>query len=497
MKWIRHLPLLFSASVACGAMVADGAEAPKPNVIVILADDFGVGDIHAYYPDNKVQTPYLDQLSREGLNFTDAHTSASVCTPSRYGLLTGRYAWRSRLQRHVLRPYDNPLIKDEQLTLAEMFKAAGYATACIGKWHLGHNWTKEGAAYNYSAELTGGAVDHGFDLYFGTDVPNYAPYTFIEGRKPNPLPSASMPNEAEKWIKPGPCAPGWRFDQILPAITDRAVAYIHEQAERKAPFFLYFSMTSPHEPVSPSPAFKGKSEHVMLDFLMETDWSVGQVLQAVEAAGLGSNTVVVFTSDNGANGYTYWKEMVALGQNRSGIYRDRKGAIYEGGHRVPLIVRWPGMTVAGGESSQLVCLSDMMATFADFLGIALPADQVPDSMSFLPSIKSPAAVSARNAVIHHSADGQFAIRAGDWKLIAHFGDKEKRVHPHFALYNLKDDPSETRDMAAENPERIGQMKAALERYIREGRSTPGPFLENDRPVSYEYEISPSEHLYQK
>ncbi len=476
-----------AASVSCqNAKTGQGNNVDHPNIVVILADDFGVGDIQKYYPDNKVPTPNLDRLTEQGLNFTDAHSGSAVCTPTRYGLLTGRYAWRSRLQYHVLHRYDGPLIEPEQLTLPEILQQSGYNTACVGKWHLGHEWVKKagGEGYDYAARLNGGARDHGFDYYFGTDVPNYEPYTFIEDKHIVTLPTDTFPADELDWIPSGPIAPGYRFDQILPTLTEKACDYLEKQAEAKEPFFLYFSMTSPHEPIVPSPRFKGTTEHILFDFLRETDWSVGRVLDKIDSLGMVDNTLVIFTADNGHNHYTYWDEITALGHQPSGIYRGHKGDIWEGGHRVPFIVRWPGVTEAGDRTNQMICLNDILATLADLVGYKVPEDQAPDSFSFL-SVLRGKGTSDRRTLVNHDVKGQFALRDGNWKLVLLPPDPKEGGTFTSELYDLEKDPGEATNLAGVQPDKVKAMTELLRQQIESGRSTPGPPLTNDREVKYD------------
>ncbi len=306
----------------------------RPNIVFILADDFGVGDIQAHYPDNKIATPHLDRLVRDGISFADAHSPSAVCSPTRYGLLTGRYAWRTRMQEWVVAAYEPPLIAADRPTLPGMLRQQGYHTACIGKWHLGWEWAgpqpsrmtavPNGQAtfdWDFTRPVRGGPIQRGFDHFFGVDLPNVPPFTFIEGNRVTPLPTAIYkftPNEGKvmpRHFAGCPMAPGWKFDQVLPEITRRAAEHVHERAKQDKPFFLYFSMTSPHEPVVPSIDFKGKSGiSLIADFVMETDWSAGQVIKAVDDAGIADNTIVIFTADNGHSHYTGWETLVKIGQ---------------------------------------------------------------------------------------------------------------------------------------------------------------------------------------
>jgi len=361
------------------------AEDGHPNIVIILADDFGVGDIQAHYPDNKIATPHLDRLVRQGMSFTDAHSPSAVCSPTRYGLLAGRYAWRTRLQEWVIAAYEPPLITGDRPTLPGLLKQHGYHTACIGKWHLGWEWSgpqpsrmteapngQKSLEWDFTGAVRGGPTHRGFDYYFGVDLPNLPPFTFIENDHVATQPTERYkldPSEGivlPKGFVGAPIAPGWRFQEILPEITRRAVQQIHDEARRDAPFFLFFSMTSPHEPVVPSADFRGKSGIAPIaDFVMETDWSAGQVIEAIDDAGIADDTIVIFTADNGHSHYTGWEQLVEAGHMPSGPYRGHKGDVWEGGHGVPLVVRWPKRIAAGQSSNHMVCLTDVFATCAD------------------------------------------------------------------------------------------------------------------------------------
>jgi arylsulfatase A-like enzyme len=459
------------------------AAEPPPNVVIILADDMGVGDVQALYPPGKIPSPHLDRLAREGMAFTDAHSPSAVCTPTRYGLLTGRYSWRTRLQEWVIDAYEKPLIAEDRLTLPKLFKRHGYATACIGKWHLGWEWKGEGErremVADFTAPIKGGPITRGFDYYFGTHVPNFPPFTYIENDRIVTQPTAQ--NKEDRSIVIGfdgaPMAPGWRFDRILPDITERAVAYIHEQAETPEPFFLFFSMTSPHEPVSPSDDFKGKSGIAPIaDFVMETDWSAGQIVDALKNAGIADNTLVIFTADNGHSHYTGWDTLVEHGHQASGPYRGWKSQIWEGGHRVPFIASWPGKIEAGTENDKLVGLNDIMATCTAMLGDTLPDDAGEDSVNLLPLLLGTDSAPVRESLIHHDVRGNFSIRRGPWKLVVL---AKKDVDPTFELYNLAEDIAESNEVSANYPAVVAELLALLDRHVALGRSTPGEPQLND------------------
>lgn len=482
----------------------------KPNIIVILADDFGVGDIQAHYPDNKIPTPYLDRLVNEGMSFTDAHSGSAVCSPTRYGLLTGRYAWRTPLQEWVLACYEPPLIKPETTTLPEMLKEQGYATACIGKWHLGWNWQGEQESvriekrnglddytWDYTKPITGGPTEHGFDYYFGTHVPNFPPFTFIENDRVVEQPTSSyqyQENPAHVVMPRGfegsPMAPDWKFEEILPELTRRAVDYIHAQSQSEQPFFLYFSMTSPHEPVVPGKQFAGKSGIAPIaDFVMETDWSAGQLVDAVEQAGISDNTMIIFTADNGHSHYTGWEELVAAGHMPSGPYRGHKGDIWEGGHRVPLVVKWPGKVAPGTNSNQLTCLTDIYETCYQLMtGQVTPENQGEDSFSFLDILLNESTTSGRQNIVNHSVNGEFAYREQGWKIVYRLPEEnlqQSRGKPaSVELYNLAHDIAETTDSAAHYPELVEELTNELQALVDGGSSKQFVNSANDVEVDF-------------
>ena len=291
----NFLMLIFA--IGAVSFMGKPAAGKAPNIVFILADDLGYGDVHCLNPAHgKIATPQMDRLATQGMVFTDAHSGSSVCTPTRYGILTGRYAWRTRLQSFVLRPYDPPLIAADRLTVPKLLASRGYQTACIGKWHLGWNWPRDGQKVLFDHPIADGPTTRGFGYYFGTDVPNYPPYGFIKNDRLVAQPTDWFKGDRKMVLgTPGPIVPGWKFDQILPRLTEQAVQYISERAADKKPFFLYFALTSPHEPIAPSAAFRGKSGiSPLADFIMETDWALGQVLAALAEAWAGRRYVGAF-----------------------------------------------------------------------------------------------------------------------------------------------------------------------------------------------------------
>jgi len=488
----------------------DNLVSSRPNIVIILADDFGVGDIQTHYPDNKISTPYLDQFVKQSMSFTDAHSGSAVCTPTRYGLLTGRYAWRTELQEWVLGCYEPPLISEDRLTLPSYLQQKGYSTACVGKWHLGLNWSGDqrdrkrevknvlnNEEWDFTKPILDGPTERGFDYYFGTHVPNFAPFTFIENDHVVEQPSVKYQYDAtEGVVMPrrfdgSPMAPGWQFDQILPEITNRAVEYIHEQAKEDDPFFLYFSMTSPHEPVVPSQDFLGKSGIAPIaDFVMETDWSAGQVIKALDDAGISDNTIVIFTADNGHSHYTGWEDLIEAGHFPSGPYRGHKGDIWEGGHRVPLIVRWPGHIVPDQSSRQLICLTDIFATCADVLGKeTLPNNASEDGISFLKTLVNDQNSQPRTNLVCHSVKGEFAYRSGSWKIVYKIPgetlEESRGMAATVELYNLDEDIGEEYDKSMQYPDIVTKLTSEMKSLVERGTSREGPRQPNDVNVRFD------------
>lgn len=499
---------------------ADEAMPARPNVVVILADDLGYGDVQCYNPQRgRIPTPHLDRLARQGMRFTDAHSSSGVCSPSRYTLLTGRYHWRSRLQTGIVGYLERPLIAADRLTLGGLFRQHGYHTACIGKWHLGWDWNiprdqrplfapgkgefpeatdrhRQAWQAVYSQPIAGGPTTRGFDEYFGTDVPNWPPYCFIENDRTQGIPSEFLPRELFRnhlASLPGPALVDWTLERILPTLTDRACEFIGRQSRSAQPFFLYMPLTSPHTPLAVNEAWRGRSglDSAVADLVMETDAAVGRVLAALHESGIEDRTLVIFTSDNGFAPYVGAKELEARGHFPSGPLRGYKGDAWEGGHRIPLIVRWPGQVPAGVVCDQLVHHADLMATAAEILGTRLPDDAGEDSISVLPLLRGGNGP-VREHAISHGSNGLPALRLGSWKLL--FGPSgggywsrqsaAKSDGQPAQLYNLADDIGETTNLYTAHPETVQTMTALMDRLVREGRSTPGPARKNDVAVNW-------------
>ena len=487
----------------------------KPNIIYILADDLGYGDISYLNEHSKIATPNINKLANEGMSFTDAHASSSVCSPSRYSILTGRYAWRSQLKSGVLGLYDAPLIEKNRLTVGMLLQQNGYTTAAIGKWHLGWDWPlTNGSLFkdslfkgndsekdrfriekniNFSARLQNGPITKGFDYYFGDDVPNYPPYCYIENDQTVGVPNLLKPKYM--YGHDGLMLQGWKLENVMLDITKKAVQFVDEKKTSSKPFFLYLALTAPHTPIAPADAFKGKSKAGFYgDYVQEIDWTVGEVMNAVKKAGLENNTIIIFTSDNGSPGNDGTDMDGGLNTvNRfdhfpSYTFRGIKADIWEGGHHVPFIVKWPGKIKNNSSESSTVCHADLMATCADLVHVKLPDNAGEDSYSLMPLlINEKQKKYQREFTIHHSHAGYFAIRKGDWKLIMCAGSggwtspkpgKEEDGLPVVQLYNMKNDLSEKENLQSMYPEKVIELKKLLTKSIKEGRTTKGTVQSN-------------------
>ena len=510
-----RLLALLAGVVGLQVAPSRAAEPPKPNLVYILADDLGYGDVGCYNPASKIPTPNIDRLAREGVRFTDAHSPSSVCTPTRYALLTGRYAWRTRLQQNVIGPFSQPLIAEKQLTVAGLLRGQGYSTACLGKWHLGWGWpqARDDGKRDFTKPIPDGPVTRGFDLYFGTDVPNYPPYCFLENYRTVGIPSVAAPIGRDSFNIAGPMVLHWKLIEVLPELERRAVEYIEEAAKAEKPFFLYLPLTSPHYPVVPAPEFQGQSKAGDFgDFVVQTDHVVGQVLDALKRSGVAEKTLVIVTSDNGpeisgeVNPGAY-DRLEKFGHASMGTLRGAKRDAWEGGHRVPFVARWPGKIQAGGTCDETVCHVDLMATVAALFNVKLPADAGVDSVNILPALLGqPRNAPLREATVHHSGQGKFAIRRGDWVLIlAPTGDdnrkqgepkwfqKDRGYEPHTEageLFNLAADPAQKNNLYANQSAKVVELTALMKRYVTEGRSTPGPRQKNDVEITWDRRAGP-------
>lgn len=504
----RMLKNIFSAiAILCVLLVETKAANSKPNVLILYADDLGFGDLGSYNPKSKIPTPNLDRLAAEGIRFTDGHSSSGICTPSRYALLTGRHHWRKF--HGIVGALGGTVFAPGRLTLPEMLQAQGYATACIGKWHLGWDWAgirKPDAkpissgrrkawgpeAFDWSQAVADGPLAQGFDHYFGDTVINFPPYAWIEDDK-LVVPPDSMMNTSKwkkikegKWeCRPGPMVTGWDPYEVLPTLTRKGVEYLHSRKKSDDPFFLYFAYPGPHAPIIPNDEFDGASKAGPYgDFVVEIDDSIGQLLAALKEAGLADNTLVIFTADNGPEKYAYARD-AKFDHWSAQPFRGLKRDIYEGGHHVPYIVKWPGVTQAGRVSGALVSQIDIMASLAAALGVALPDDQAEDSHNLLPLWRGKTEA-GRTTHIHNTRANSYAIRHGDWLLVdakhgymsgrnAKWETKHKYPADDDApeeLYHLGQDIGQRHNVAAKNPERVRELQALLKKIREQGHSTP-------------------------
>lgn len=509
---MKHLPTAAVLSLfSLGAISSSLQAAERPNILILYADDLGYGDLGCYNAESKIPTPHLDRLASEGIRFTDGHSSSGICTPSRYALLTGRHHWRDF--HGIVGAMGNSVFKPERLTLPEMLQKKGYHTAAIGKWHLGWDWNairkknvKSPAGekgkkkksnsfenYDWTKSIPNGPLDHGFDHYFGDTVINFPPYAWIEDDKLVKAPDTIMKTGGWKKIKeggwecrPGPMCSDWDPYQNIPTTTQKGVDYIKSQAKTDEPFFLYFAYPSPHAPIIPNDEFDGKSKAGPYgDLVFETDDSIGRLLTALEESGQADNTIVIFSADNGPEKYAYARDK-KYNHWSAKPFRGLKRDIYEGGHHVPFIVKYPGVAKAGTTCTSLVSQIDIMATLAAVVGFDLPKENAAeDSHNILPLIKGEKKV-IRRSHIHNTRAKQYAIRHHDWLLVAHKDgymsgrnkDWEKK-HDYQAddgqpveLYNLKKDIGQRHNIAAKHPEVVKELTDLLKKIREQGYSAP-------------------------
>ncbi|MGJ8656334.1 MAG: sulfatase family protein [Akkermansiaceae bacterium] len=445
----------------------------KPNIVLILADDLGSGDVSSYNPQSKLNTPNIDFLVSEGIKFTDGHSNSAVCTPTRYGVLTGRYAWRTRLKKGVLNGYSPALIAPERATIASELEKAGYATACIGKWHLGMDIAKSGkGTWDYTAPIKNGPTARGFDYYLGISASlDMPPYALIENDRFKQIPDGQQEaNRVElTFVRAGDISSEFKHVDYLPLMTQQACDWIKTTAKQEAPYFLYMPLPSPHKPVFPSAEFKGKSGIGDYgDYVLETDWSVGQVIKTIKETGEYDNTLIIFTSDNASFALPSIYHVTKTGHAVNAHYRGQKTDAFEGGHRVPFIISWPSENGyaknKGKTSKQVISTVDLLATIKNIIH----PEQLThaDGISFHPYLKgelnTPEAV--KPATIHHSVNGTFAIRSGKWKLILSNksgGRSSGKVATKGQLYDMENDPSETTNLYTQHPEIIENLTNTL------------------------------------
>lgn len=508
---IRVLALAAVHLLAVLDCVSQPTSTERPNIVLILADDMGWGDLTCYNPESKIPTPNLDRIAANGMRFTDAHTPSSVCTPTRYTLLTGRYSWRTRLKSSVLDGFSPPLIEAGRPTLASFLGSRGYATAGIGKWHLGMQWTRkdgkledidradkfrQGDTIDFSRRITAGPLTVGFDSFFGISASlDMPPYCWIENDRCAPAPDTSVPTAKDTIFlnqAGGVASSAFTVNQVLPTLKSRSVEWLttHLSKQPEQPFFLYLPLNSPHLPVAPSKAFLGRSKVGFYgDFMIETDDLVGAVLDTLEKRNVSDNTLVLFTSDNGGLWHQWTpkekddlaryrptpraKYTMQFGHRSNAHLRGTKADIWEGGHRVPFLVQWPNRVKPGSVSDEPIELTDIFATVMEIMGGSKPNDAAPDSFSFLSVLDSKlSAHSKRPFLIHHSLRGMFAIRRGDWKYIEARGSggfsqprqiQPKAGEPVGQLFNLTADPSETVNLALREKAMAERLSAMLQR----------------------------------
>lgn len=505
---IKTIVLLAMACLlSTPAGLASAIAAERPNVVLIYADDLGYGDVSIYNPQSRIPTPHIDTLARSGTWLRDGHSASTVCTPSRYALLTGQYAWRTELRNGVLMPWGRPVISPDLVTLPEYLQDAGYDTALIGKWHLGFEWPwKNGdrptdddilqqgwisiarnEQFDWSRPLKGGPTDHGFEYYFGDDIPNMPPYAWIENdrvvadRLIDVSRSALISVGFTAGIHgSGPGEPGWQLDQVMPQLVSSSVDYIADPMREQTPFFLMVSLTAPHTPVVPLPEFDGKSSAGTYgDFVVQTDAAVGSVMEALDNAGLRENTMVIVTSDNGPE-FTAYRQWRRFGHDSVAGLRGVKSDTWEGGHRVPFVVSWPaGGIKTGSPNDALISQIDLYAMMSAILSRPMGDNAAPDSVNVLEALLG-RDYQGRKELVYHGSRGILGLREGRWAFLRGGGFGRSPVpvwsEPQWvrtergvrvdgatedALYDLTNDPGQLENVIARYPGIANRMNARL------------------------------------
>jgi arylsulfatase A-like enzyme len=483
---------IFCLAILCSVTAAFA----KPNVIFILCDDLGYGDVGCYNSDSGIPTPHLDKLAAEGMRFTDAHSGSAVCTPTRYGVITGRYSWRSKMKRGVLNGYSPALIDPERLTVGDLMQEKGYHTACVGKWHLGWDWeiTGPGEGRNpevdWSKPIKNGPTHRGFNTYFGVSASlDMPPYCWVAGTKATMAPTIPEPaTPFPTYWREGPRSEDLVFDEVLDVLAKRCSGYIRTKAKQETPFFLYVPLPAPHKPIVESEKFKGKTPFGPYgDFIVEVDHTIGRIVKAVDQAGVAEDTLIMVTSDNGSYMYLlpegepdHVDDTGIQGyhrRNSNAPLRGTKADVWEGGHRVPFIARWPKVVEAGSECDETICHVDLMATCAEIVGTKLPAHAGEDSFSILPLLTNGKWGARKRApVVNHSGGGMFAIRDGKWKLVLGSGSggrqdpRGKRWEQPYHLFDLDADLGETTNLIDRYPEQAQRMETMMMELFAEGKS---------------------------
>lgn len=473
----------------------------NPNIIYILADDLGYGDLSCLNPKSKIKTVALDNLCDSGMCFTDAHASSALCSPSRYSILTGRYNWRSRLKKGVLGGFTPHLIEDNRSTVATILRDNGYKTMCVGKWHLGMDWATKGefaelpnfedmSDIDYEKPIKFGPTAFGFDYYYGISASlDMPPYVYIENDKVTQAPTHLTEGTGKQFWRKGATADNFVHREVMPTLLQKAKDKISESKEN--PFYLYLPLPAPHAPILPTEEFIGKSGIGDYgDFVLMCDDFVGQIKKHICDEGIQENTIVIFAADNGCSPIVDFPALAELGHNPSYVFRGHKADIFEGGHRIPLIVSWPAKIAPKTTSAQIVCLCDLFATVAELLEIELPDNIGEDSFSNLPLwLGENKDVPVREALVHQSLDGSLSIRKGDFKLEMCLGSggwsapipdsAEEAECKTFQLYNLKEDISEKNNVFEKHPAIVKELKALLVKYVNDGRSAKGTPQKNN------------------
>ena len=470
-------------------------ENPRPNIIYILADDLGYGDLSALNTNSAIATTHMDRLVHEGMHFTDGHSASAVCTPTRYGIITGEYCWRSPLKSGVLWGYSPPLIEPSQVTIASFLQDHGYRTGVVGKWHLGLGWQKQnpelpiasfdwnyafdslvGSNVDYSKPVTGGPNQLGFEYsYIFPSSLDMTPYLYLENGKPTALPTSYTEGKTQEkdgrgvFWRAGEVTPDFDFERVLHHLVSKGIDFLKEPDQR--PFFLYLPLTAPHTPWLPTTEVKAATQAGTYgDFVKLVDNQIGLILATLDEFQLTENTLVILSSDNGAHWTDADKDQYDHLANHQ--FRGMKADIYEGGHRVPFLFRWPTKIPAGATSDQLLSTTDIMATVAGVIKEKLPAEAAPDSYDLSEVLLGNAHEDlVRDHMIQHSLDGHFAIRAGDWKYTPGLGsggftDPKVVEAPANgaagALYNLSTDIGETTNLVNDYPEMVNSLHQKLE-----------------------------------
>ena len=485
----------------------------KPNILLILADDMGIGDVKAYNPNSVLHTPILNKFCAQSLIFTDMHSPAPTCSASRYGIMTGRYIWRDKIKAKDLEAYSKSIIPPSRDTLADLLKRHNYRTALMGKWHLGINWQArddsdsryvDGSStlekdIDFTKPFTGGPLDHGFDSWFGLagslDKP---PYTFMRDNKVDQTLNKFSPRHAghdfgtpELFMQEGLKSHTFEPQRALSKIINEAKSFIKSSTPEK-PFFLFLSLPAPHRPVIPRHPFLGSSRAgIYGDFIHEIDWSLGQILESLEQQNISENTIVIFTSDNGSSAVSFDYNKAEYFQHRPNhTYKGRAGSLFEGGHRVPFIIRWPKKIIKSSEVKQTGSLNDLYATCAELVSATITNDTAEDSTSLLPLFLNNPKAYSQFQFVYQDWKQAFALRYNKWKLILSH-DSEKR-----ALYDIEADPSERENLYQDNPDIVRHLSAELSHIIRRGRSTPGPSIElKDNDFDFYWEEQFNEYEY--